>query len=67
VYYQMFNAHEKVRRAATECLCNMATAADVLALMKTDKLKLWLGLSEEHDVPEEENPEVCCSLRYSAC
>jgi len=50
VHYLIFSDHRMVRRAACEVLCNMATHADVLKLLRApDKVRLWLGLCEDWD------------------
>lgn len=62
INYLMFSDHEAVRRAATEALCNMATVEDVIKLMRTDRVKLWLGFAEEYDNIDE-NPEATATAR----
>lgn len=56
VHYLMFSNHNMVRRAATEAMNNIASHEDVLSLLRTDKIKLWLGFCE--DFRELENIEV---------
>jgi hypothetical protein len=65
IHYLMFSDHEAVRRAATEALCNMAMVEDVLKLLRTDRVKLWLGFAEEFDNTEE-NPEALATARAAA-
>jgi hypothetical protein len=56
IHYLMFSNHNMVRRAATEALCNLASHEEVLGLLRSDKIKLWLGFCE--DFRELEDIEV---------
>ena len=48
VHYLMFSDHPMVRRAATECLCNMAGEESLLKLLRDpSKVRMWIGFAEE--------------------
>jgi hypothetical protein len=50
VNYLMFSEHHMVRRAATECMCNMAGEEPLLAMMRLpEKVRLWVGFTAEYD------------------
>jgi len=53
IHYLMFDSHQMVQRAATECLCNMSVHDEVLILLRqSEKVRLWLGLCEEWNKDE---------------
>lgn len=48
--YLQFSDHELVRRAATECLCNMMpNAAMIEHLRNKEKMKLWCAFAEDFE------------------
>mmetsp|Transcript_7134 Transcript_7134/g.13016 ORF Transcript_7134/g.13016 Transcript_7134/m.13016 type:complete len:268 (-) Transcript_7134:608-1411(-) len=48
--YLQFSDHELVRRAATECMTNLLPHPKVIEhLRDPEKLKLWVGLSEDYE------------------
>ena len=60
--YAMFSDHPLVKKAATECLCNMVGNEDFMkTLHDTNELRLWLALASDH----EENYE--CARAASGC
>jgi len=53
VNYLMFSEHQMVRRAATECMCNMAGEEPLFKLMRLpDKVRLWIGFTGEYSTED---------------
>jgi hypothetical protein len=60
--YAMFSDHPLVKKAATECLCNMVGNEDFMKMLQDiDELRLWLALASDH----EENHE--CARASAGC
>mmetsp|Transcript_47209 Transcript_47209/g.54480 ORF Transcript_47209/g.54480 Transcript_47209/m.54480 type:complete len:1122 (-) Transcript_47209:153-3518(-) len=60
--YAMFSDHPLVKKAATECLCNMVGNEDFMKLLQNvDELRLWLALASDY----EENHE--CARAAAGC
>lgn len=60
--YAMFAENEMVKKAATECLCNMVPNEKFMATLKeVDELRLWLALADDF----EENYE--CARAAAGC
>ena len=60
--YAMFSDHPLVKKAATECLCNMVGNEDFMILLQNvDELRLWLALASDY----EENHE--CARAAAGC
>eukprot|EP01034_Spumella_vulgaris_P029108 gene29108-36099_t len=67
VHYLIFSDNVMVRRAAIEALCNMPTHEGILKLMRVgDKLKLWLGLSEDWENDTQDANEAFLIARAAA-
>lgn len=50
LHYAMFSDHELVRRAATECMCNLVSHAKMLEhLYEPNHLKLWLAFANDYE------------------
>jgi hypothetical protein len=60
--FAMFADHELVKKAATECLCNMVPNEKFMETLRdVDELRLWLALADDF----EENYE--CARAASGC
>ena len=60
--FAMFSDHELVRKAATECLCNMVPNEKFMeTLREADEARLWLALADDY----EENYE--CARAAAGC
>jgi len=60
--YAMFSDHPLVKKAATECLCNMVGNEDFMKMLQNvDELRLWLALASDF----EENHE--CARAAAGC
>jgi len=50
VKYAMFSDHPQVKKAATECLCNMVGNEQFMKLLRNvDELRLWLALASDYE------------------
>ena len=50
VKFAMFSDHPMVKKAATECLCNMVGNEQFMKLLQdVDELRLWLALAADHE------------------
>lgn len=48
--YAMFSDHPMVKKAATECLCNMAGNEQFMKFLQdVDELRLWLALASDYE------------------
>merc|ERR1712176_1745762 len=62
IKYAMFSDHPLVKKAATECLCNMVGNEKFMkTLQDVDELRLWLALASDY----EENYE--CARAAAGC
>ena len=62
--YAMFSDHPLVKKAATECLCNMVGNEDFMKMLQdVDELRLWLALASDYE--DEENHE--CARAAAGC
>jgi len=62
VKYAIFSDHPQVKKAATECLCNMVGNEQFMKLLQNeDELRLWLALASDY----EENYE--CARAAAGC
>jgi len=60
--YAMFSDHPLVKKAATECLCNMVGNEQFMKVLQdVDELRLWLALASDY----EENLE--CARAAAGC
>mmetsp|Transcript_31880 Transcript_31880/g.77273 ORF Transcript_31880/g.77273 Transcript_31880/m.77273 type:complete len:1090 (-) Transcript_31880:145-3414(-) len=62
IKYEMFSDHDLVKKAATECLCNMVPNEKFMTLLKdVDELRLWLALADDYEANYE------CARAASGC
>jgi hypothetical protein len=51
IKFAMFNDHESVKQAATECMCNLVPNEKFMeSLREVDELRLWLALASDYEV-----------------